>query len=61
MRAERPTMDTINAIIFPTADINTKNITTSIEISEDAVRCIFNAAEGWWCSIIGTFLLTNYT
>ena len=65
MSAERPTMDAINAVIFPPADINTNNITTpSIELPEETVRHILVEEEGWWCSIISTLytfiLLTIY-
>ena len=47
MNAQRPTMDTIQAILFPPADVQPMNITApSIEISEDAIRFIFNEQEG---------------
>ena len=47
MNAQRPTNDTIQAIIFPPANVQPRNITApSIEISEDAVRFIFDAESG---------------
>ena len=47
MNAQRPTVDTIQAIVFPPADVQPMNITApSIEISEDAVRFIFNEQGG---------------
>ena len=45
MSAQRPTVDTIQTISFPPNDI--PNITApAIEISEDAVRFIFNEEGG---------------
>ena len=47
MNAERPTMDTIQTISFPPPDIPIRNVTApSIEISEEAVRFIFNEEGG---------------
>ena len=47
MNAQRPTVDTIQTIVFPPADVQPMNITApSIEISEDAVRFIFNEQGG---------------
>ena len=50
MNAQRPTMDTIQTIIFPSNNIptmNTMNMTTpQIEISEDAIRFIFDKEDG---------------
>ena len=64
MSAERPSMDAINAVIFPAADVNTNNITTpTIELPADTVRHILVEEDGWWCSIIGTsytFILLTY-
>ena len=45
--AQRPTMNTIQAIAFPPPEVQPMNITApSIEISEDAVRFIFNEQGG---------------
>ena len=48
MNAQRPTMETIQTIKFPPDDIPKKvNITaTEIEISEDAIRFIFDKEQG---------------
>ena len=45
--AQRPTMNTIQTIAFPPPEVQPMNITApSIEISEDAVRFIFNEQGG---------------